>query len=250
VALLVGSSCGGRTSETERKNDRQDKEGAAGGSLSASGGQDGMPEPTWPLTCGDGQLDPGEECDDKNLDNGDGCDSNCCVVSAGVQACSNGWCPVDHPCHCGDGALELGEECDDGNLSFGDGCNGFCEVETGLCGNQVLDQGEECDDGNFAQFDGCAPNCLAEFSLVPTCSDSLDECACEGDECVCGNGTVQDGEQCDDGNLLNEDGCSSQCLLECGDGNLSGDEECDDGNHLFGDGCDETCHLEDQIEPR
>ena len=32
----------------------------------------------------------------------------------------------------------------------------------------------------------------------------------------CGNGIVEPGEQCDDGNTLNFDGCSSTCRLEAG----------------------------------
>jgi len=28
-------------------------------------------------TCGNGSLDPGEECDDRNYNNGDGCSSTC-----------------------------------------------------------------------------------------------------------------------------------------------------------------------------
>ena len=65
---------------------------------------------------------------------------------------------------------------------------------------------------------------------------------------------------CDDGNLLDNDGCSSNCRVElggwkcnstspfqadvctltCGDGRRplnSGIEECDDGNAVDGDGC-------------
>src|SRR5690606_11912158 len=146
AALLMGSSCGGRTSNTD---DRKDDVLGSGGSLGESGGQGGNPvqgsggigtggtAPTWQLTCGDGQLEPGEGCDDGKRDDGDGCDSNCCVVFAGTQSGTNGWCPGDgRPCHCGDGSLELGEESDDGNLVFGDGCNRFCELETGLGGNQ------------------------------------------------------------------------------------------------------------------
>jgi cysteine-rich repeat protein len=33
-------------------------------------------------------------------------------------------------------------------------------------------------------------------------------------ECVCGNGVVEPGEQCDDGNLTNGDGCSETCETE------------------------------------
>ena len=35
-----------------------------------------------------------------------------------------------------------------------------------------------------------------------------------GLESICGNGIVEPGEQCDDGNLNDGDGCSSLCLIE------------------------------------
>jgi len=63
---------------------------------------------------------------------------------------------------------------------------------------------------------------------------------------ACGNGTLDAGEQCDDGNVLSCDGCSSACQTEpplvCGDGILvAGCEACDDGNLVDGDGCDSNC---------
>ena len=61
---------------------------------------------------------------------------------------------------------------------------------------------------------------------------------------VCGNGTLEAGEQCDDGNTVPNDGCSATCTLECGDGLLEGSEQCDDGNTVPGDGCDATCQFE------
>ncbi|MEM6955089.1 MAG: DUF4215 domain-containing protein [Myxococcota bacterium] len=59
----------------------------------------------------------------------------------------------------------------------------------------------------------------------------------------CGNGDLEGGEQCDDGNTDEGDGCSSACELEpfCGDGEVGGDEVCDDGNNLSGDGCRSDC---------
>ncbi len=64
---------------------------------------------------------------------------------------------------------------------------------------------------------------------------------------VCGNGIVQSGESCDDGNSINEDFCTASCqLAACGDGivaTLAG-EQCDDGNLADGDGCSSSCTLE------
>ena len=39
---------------------------------------------------------------------------------------------------------------------------------------------------------------------------------------VCGNSIVETGEQCDDGNLNNGDGCSSTCISECTDADADG----------------------------
>jgi len=67
---------------------------------------------------------------------------------------------------------------------------------------------------------------------------------------TCGDGIVQAPEQCDDGNVLDGDGCSSTCTIEgpivavCGDGFADRPEQCDDGNVLSGDGCSATCTLE------
>ena len=58
---------------------------------------------------------------------------------------------------------------------------------------------------------------------------------------TCGNGILDNNEQCDDGNNANGDGCSANCETTCGDGKMVGKEECDDGNTKDGDGCSATC---------
>lgn len=59
---------------------------------------------------------------------------------------------------------------------------------------------------------------------------------------TCGDGTVQAGEECDDGNLVNNDACTNNCTLPiCGDGIVQGDEECDDGNTINTDTCISSC---------
>ena len=74
-------------------------------------------------------------------------------------------------------------------------------------------------------------------------------CAGSDDENLCGNGIVDAGEACDDGNTKNGDGCSSQCKVEqadavCGNGKKEVGEQCDDNNLIDGDGCSARCLLE------
>jgi cysteine-rich repeat protein len=61
----------------------------------------------------------------------------------------------------------------------------------------------------------------------------------------CGNGTLNPGEICDDGNQLDGDGCDLNCTLTaCGNGIVTAGEQCDDGNTVSGDGCSATCQRE------
>ena len=67
---------------------------------------------------------------------------------------------------------------------------------------------------------------------------------------ICGDSIVTAGEECDDGNTADGDGCDQNCQDEvvitpfCGDGTLDAGEECDDANNTAGDGCDVDCTLE------
>lgn len=73
----------------------------------------------------------------------------------------------------------------------------------------------------------------------------------------CGDGLLSPGEECDDGNIWNSDGCSKYCKVHCGwkcpfanwkcvketcgNGDLDIGENCDDGNNSDGDGCPYDC---------
>lgn len=61
----------------------------------------------------------------------------------------------------------------------------------------------------------------------------------------CGDG-IQDGsEQCDDNNLIDGDGCDSNCTTTaCGNGILTAGETCDDNNNDNGDCCSSICNYE------
>lgn len=68
-----------------------------------------------------------------------------------------------------------------------------------------------------------------------------------GSTAVCGNGVLEDGEACDDGNVVAHDGCSATCTVEvpvCGNGYVEAGETCDDGNLVNGDGCSSACACE------
>jgi cysteine-rich repeat protein len=153
---------------------------------------------------------------------------------------------------CGNGGVECepGEECDDGNQRDGDGCSAQCQLE--ICGNGVLDLGEQCDDGNQIDGDGCSAACRLEVCgngfLDPgeQCDFFGQTAFCDSD-CtfpVCGDGLINPaaGEQCDDGNAVNGDGCSAQCQLEvCGNGVVDPGEQCDAAGESAV--CDRDCTL-------
>jgi cysteine-rich repeat protein len=78
---------------------------------------------------------------------------------------------------------------------------------------------------------------------VTTTSDTEDS-ATTGDEPRCGDGVVDPGETCDDGNDENDDACTTACQPpECGDGWVqpSIGEDCDDGNTDDVDACPADC---------
>jgi cysteine-rich repeat protein len=109
--------------------------------------------------------------------------------------------------------------------------------------NDSFGQSISLDDSNIIigafQYISPAPACegTGAVYIYPLCvSDS-----------ECGNGDVEWGEQCDDGNLTDGDGCSSTCVTTCGDGFLIRGEQCDDGNLANGDGCSAACELEDPV---
>jgi len=66
----------------------------------------------------------------------------------------------------------------------------------------------------------------------------------------CGDGKLDPGEACDDGNVVAGDGCRADCTLEvCGDGILDPQEACDDGNTIDGDCCSSSCAQEPAGSP-
>jgi cysteine-rich repeat protein len=167
--------------------------------------------------CGNGQIDPGEQCDggENPPVGGDGCDVNCQLED------------------CGDGFVDVGEQCD-GNGTGTGGQTALCDIDCtfAVCDDFTINTtaGEQCDDG-------------------PT--NNSDDRDCKSD---CRNNTCTDGdlnefgplriEGCDDGNQNNNDNCSNSCVsASCGNSTLNPGEECDDGNSNESDACTNLCRL-------
>ncbi|MCY1056428.1 DUF4215 domain-containing protein [Nannocystis sp. SCPEA4] len=242
-----------------------------GPSDTGTGSLTGVPEPTTTTgdvtglttevgpVCGDGEVQPGEQCDAGPL-NGDwaACKTDCTLASCGdglrgpTEECDGGDdCLADCTvARCGDGLVNRDDElCDDGNLDDTDGCAHTCRPSG--CGDGVVQDGEACDHGPLnADTAACTLACAAAVcgdGLVgpgEACEPSIAEPPC-ADDCSllsCPANTEPDpGEECQ----VADAGCTDLCILdECGDGYPADGEACDDGNLVGGDGCAWNCQPE------
>ena len=67
-----------------------------------------------------------------------------------------------------------------------------------VCDHTVTDYSINCVDDNTVSGDGCDDQCEVETGWV---------CNVDGCQPVCGDGVILPNEQCDDGELGNDDGC-------------------------------------------
>jgi cysteine-rich repeat protein len=81
---------------------------------------------------------------------------------------------------------------------------------------------------------------LGTILLVCATVQCAAACGGGGDDAFknCGNDVLDPGEECDDGNRSDDDGCLSTCVVAtCGDGFVDQDAEDCDGNNLAGESC-------------
>jgi cysteine-rich repeat protein len=194
---------------------------------------------------------------------------------------------------CGNNVIEQGETCELPDTTN----NQNCSQSTAQCatGNktQTRDAFGNCDGAcgcisdNFSEPVCVKDSCNAVCAVDADCNDqnenttdtcNLTTCSCQNISHTCGNGILQEGEQCDNGTQNGQacspacenscSYCSAQCtivalqgetcgrggdgggggggghLIVCGDGIREWEEQCDDGNKIDGDGCSSICRTE------
>ncbi len=212
--------------------------------------------------CGNGTVEPGEQCDDGNPVNGDGCDTDCtysCVTASTdctstAPACDMWQCnSTSHTCEAVTDPSKNGTSCPGGT---GYTCkNGTCSAPAAVCGNGVKETGEACDLGAAnGTGQGCSSSCQLDCTTNADCADAN---VCDGTEtCVaatvngqsvmkCQVGTpAADGTACGTGAIC----LAAQCKNSiCGDGfiDTAKGEACDLGaTNGTGQGCSSSCQLD------
>jgi cysteine-rich repeat protein len=199
--------------------------------------------------CGDGTVDDAEECDgDTETYSGELCSTG---ANKGEFCTSDDDCgpttihSFSIPGRCGTtSATEACEEttvCLAGNTdTLGVECSADSDCDTTTGANDG-----ECSDALFqtTRTKTCADD--GEAGDLCTWNDEWKSISCEY-PFTCGDGTIDEGEACDDGNDDNTDSCTNACQANtCGDGYVkAGVESCDDGSEngeLCSASYDETC---------
>jgi hypothetical protein len=192
--------------------------------------------------CNNGQCSPGQlpNCDDANTCTADSCNTQTgvCIhnpTSEGLSCnADNSVCTLNDTCKSGSCTADIPTNCADSNVCTDDNCdpvtgcahpynNAACSDNNACTANDVCQNGScksgtlvNCDDNNPCTTDACDgvggcshPN--IDQTTASGCDGSTGKwcltgvCKTKG----CGDGFLDSGEQCDDGNASGCDGCES-----------------------------------------
>jgi len=219
--------------------------------------------------CGDGNIDPGEDCDPGTPVDDDCCTAECMFVGEGAtcgdptfRECS-GVDTCDGAGTCDPNDFEAGGPCGDSTddvCTDPDSCDG-----AGTCDPNDAEVGTACgsSDRDCIEDDGCdgAGMCAegAPFAPGTACGLPLDTECTNPDTCndigICQDNDADDGtscvgDPCGDAATCQEGGCicpvttTTLPMDGCGDGNLDPGEDCDPGTPVDGDCCTAECMFE------
>ena len=155
----------------------------------------------------------GEQCDDGN------------TTSTATAARP----PASRAPVCGDGIVNpAGEQCDDGNTADGDGCSSTCTARAPICGDGVVNPAPSSattatpSTATAARHLHVEPVSAATASSTPAASSATTATPSTATAARPPASRARlrrrrrqlGGEQCDDGNNVDGDGCSSTCQIE------------------------------------
>jgi len=186
-----------------------------------------------------------------NLKGQSGWTESCSIAANPDGSCPYGYGDQGGVCYSSDGTL----------CTCTNGASGFCGAGSCSCSEVEPARGTCCDTAtspgspSYLTEQGCTDmqgiwhqgpyNMALCFSITSSSASSVVLSSSVQSSSVaprCGDGTVDQGEQCDDSNTTDNDGCSRSCKNErCGDGIKQLNEECDDENTVTADACTNAC---------
>ncbi len=149
------------------------------------------------------------------------CFSNVCTNGLCVACTSDSQCSSGEQCRQGEcSLLENGESCTASSQCLSNRCTG------GICRSMQAENEESCSVGEECRSGLCRGDVCVPCNVHGDCRSGN---VCYARRCIAtpviGNGILEPGEVCDDGNLVDGDGCSSRARLENGQA-CRGDREC------------------------
>jgi hypothetical protein len=157
--------------------------------------------------CGDGVIDPLEQCDDGPLN---GTPESCCDATCHFK-------PANTACDDGNACTQT-DQCNGADNCIGsnpvvctarDQCHevGTCNPSTGVCSDPAKADGSSCNDGNLCtQTDTCERGvCTGSNPLICTSPDQChDGGTCNPATGICSGPPKPDGTSCNDGNACTQ----------------------------------------------
>ncbi len=168
--------------------------------------------------CGNGTVEGTEACDDGNSLEGDSC-SNLCTVTIPIPIPIGPSSGSSSSSSSGSGSSSSASgstvSSSESSSSLSSSVSSSFTAPpplTGTCGDATCEEGEQ-----FSEYQ-CGVNTMCantQYCAIdcPVASSSSSVSSSSVPSTFCGNGVLNSGEECDDGNLVDTDDCSNACLL-------------------------------------
>jgi cysteine-rich repeat protein len=178
-----------------------------------------------PYGCGNGVVDPGEQCDDGNTSGGDCCTATCQAVADGTTCADSDLCNGGETCQAGACTTGAPLACNDGNACTDDSCNPasgcVAAPNTAPCND-----GDACTSGDTCSAGSCAPGAPLACNDGNACTDDscnpASGCTTSPNSALC-----DDGSACTVGDVCSGGSCTSGSQLSCDDGDACTGDSCD-----------------------